>query len=136
MVERLFLAVPWGCLRFVIVVFPDYTHLLILSPPAIFTDRLKVVVLLWIFFVICVSRLYLLFCIVCSLQPCGNLLEKDRPLGSLVCDLSLCFVSLTLGVSDKMWYLIALIPDICLLLYLYFHKQRTTHKSIGRYRSL
>ena len=30
MVERLFLAVPWGCLRFVIVVFPDHTHLLIL----------------------------------------------------------------------------------------------------------
>ena len=28
MVKRLFLAVPWGCLRFVIVVFPDYTHLL------------------------------------------------------------------------------------------------------------
>ena len=28
MVERLFLAVPRGCLRFVIVVFPDYTHLL------------------------------------------------------------------------------------------------------------
>ena len=28
MVERLFLAVPWGCLRFVIVVFPDHTHLL------------------------------------------------------------------------------------------------------------
>ena len=26
MVERLFLAVPWGCLRFVIVVFPDHTH--------------------------------------------------------------------------------------------------------------
>ena len=29
MVEWLFLAVPWGCLRFVIVVFPDHTHLLI-----------------------------------------------------------------------------------------------------------
>ena len=28
MVERLFLAVPWGCLWFVIVVFPDHTHLL------------------------------------------------------------------------------------------------------------
>ena len=28
MVERLFLAVPWGCLQFVIVVFPDQTHLL------------------------------------------------------------------------------------------------------------
>ena len=26
MVERLFLAVPWGCLRFVIVVFPDHAH--------------------------------------------------------------------------------------------------------------
>ena len=28
MVERLFLAVSWGCLRFVIVVFPDHTYLL------------------------------------------------------------------------------------------------------------
>ena len=33
MVERLFLAVPRGCLRFVIVVFPDHTHLLFLTPP-------------------------------------------------------------------------------------------------------
>ena len=31
MVERLFLAVPWGCLRFVIVVFPDHTHLLFMK---------------------------------------------------------------------------------------------------------
>ena len=31
MVERLFLAVPWGCLRFVIVVFSDHTHLLFLK---------------------------------------------------------------------------------------------------------
>ena len=30
MVERLFLAVPRGCLRFVIVVFLDHTHLLFL----------------------------------------------------------------------------------------------------------
>ena len=28
MVEWLFLAVPRGCLRFVIVVFPDHSHLL------------------------------------------------------------------------------------------------------------
>ena len=28
MVEWLFLAVPWGCLRFVIMIFPDHTHLL------------------------------------------------------------------------------------------------------------
>ena len=27
-VVRLFLAVPWVCLQFVIVVFPDHTHLL------------------------------------------------------------------------------------------------------------
>ena len=38
MVERLFLEVPWGCLRFVIVVFPDHTHLLFLA-----TVRWKVV---------------------------------------------------------------------------------------------
>ena len=31
MVERLFLAVPRGCLQFVIVVFPDRTHLLFLK---------------------------------------------------------------------------------------------------------
>ena len=31
MVERLFLAVPRGCLRFVIVVFPDHTNLLFLN---------------------------------------------------------------------------------------------------------
>ena len=30
MVERLFLAVPRGCLQFVIVVLPDHTHLLFL----------------------------------------------------------------------------------------------------------
>ena len=28
MVEWHFLAVPWGCLRFVIVIFPDHTHFL------------------------------------------------------------------------------------------------------------
>ena len=31
MVERLFLVVPRGCLQFVIVVFPDHTHLLFLK---------------------------------------------------------------------------------------------------------
>ena len=30
-VQRLFLAVPWGCLRFGIGVFPDHTHLLFLQ---------------------------------------------------------------------------------------------------------
>ena len=32
MVERLFLAVPRGCLQFVIVVYSDHTHLLFLVP--------------------------------------------------------------------------------------------------------
>ena len=31
MVEWLFLAVPWGCLRFVNVVFPDHANLLFFS---------------------------------------------------------------------------------------------------------
>ena len=31
MVVRLFLAMPRGCLQFVIVVFPDHTHLLFLT---------------------------------------------------------------------------------------------------------
>ena len=43
-VERLFLAVPWGCLQFVIVVFPGHTHLLFFIPSGIktmsFTDHL------------------------------------------------------------------------------------------------
>ena len=33
MVERLFLEVPQGCLRFVIVVVPDHTHLLLSGVP-------------------------------------------------------------------------------------------------------
>ena len=37
MVERPFLAVPQGCLQFVIVVFPDHTHLLFLcSQPDVY----------------------------------------------------------------------------------------------------
>ena len=31
MVGWLFFAVPWGCLQFVIVVFPDHNHLLFLN---------------------------------------------------------------------------------------------------------
>ena len=41
-VVRLFLAVPWVSLQFVIVVFPDHTHLLFLSRrgPTIVSNRL------------------------------------------------------------------------------------------------
>ena len=43
-VEWLFLAVPWGCLQFVIVVFPDHTHLLFFkrSPEHTLDSPLKV----------------------------------------------------------------------------------------------
>ena len=36
MVERLFLAVPWGCLRFTIVVFPDQTHYFLFTVESLF----------------------------------------------------------------------------------------------------
>ena len=36
MAEWLFIAVPWGCLRFVIVVFPDHTHLLFFTSNSLY----------------------------------------------------------------------------------------------------
>ena len=54
MVERLFLAVPLGCLRFVIVVFPDHTHLLFLGHCDLNIDFVSIVI---------VSGVYLLFCL-------------------------------------------------------------------------
>ena len=41
MVERLFLAVPRGCLQFVIVVFPDHTHLLFLVLATHWTSKFQ-----------------------------------------------------------------------------------------------
>ena len=41
MVEWLFLVVPWGCLQFVIVVFPDHTHLLFFMISFFFDILLK-----------------------------------------------------------------------------------------------
>ena len=40
---------------------------------------------------ICYLCLSLPYCHVCSLQPCGHLLEKGLLLGSLVCDVFLWF---------------------------------------------
>ena len=45
MVERLFLAVPRGCLQFVIVEFPDHTHLPFLSV----TSPVKI--RLWLYYI-------------------------------------------------------------------------------------
>ena len=51
MVERLFLAVPRGCLQFVIVVFPDHTHLLfsLLTYKSIDVDEGKPFSSTWVF---------------------------------------------------------------------------------------
>ena len=45
-VEQLFLAVPRGCLRLVIVVFPDHTHLLFLKFKILSTALYKYAVLI------------------------------------------------------------------------------------------
>ena len=47
------------------------------------TDRFKAVLLLWIVFAICVS--FLPYFRICFFQPCGQLLGKGWPLGSIVC---------------------------------------------------
>ena len=81
MVERLFLAMPRGCLQFVIVVFPDHTHLLFL----------------WIFYVFVLSCVCYVFVCVCLYVLCGHLLGKGWPLGSrLWC--------LTVSLSLSHWY--------------------------------
>ena len=59
MVERLFLAVPWGCLWFVIVVVSDHTHLLFLKTYLLMRWKGQ---MLWLF--VQPTRVYLLdfFC--------------------------------------------------------------------------
>ena len=64
---------------------------------------------------VCISRLSLLCCLVCPLQPCDHLLGKGSPFGCLVCYVFLCFVTYLNGVSGQVWYLIVSIPDLCLL---------------------
>ena len=50
-----------------IVVFPDHTHLLFLSTPVIVLLTIPRMCFLWILFVIYVSRVFLLYCLVSSL---------------------------------------------------------------------
>ena len=42
MIEWLFLALPWVCLRSVIVVFPDHTHLLFLNQDETNANLIKI----------------------------------------------------------------------------------------------
>ena len=54
---------------------------------------------------------------IAALQPCGHLLGKVWPLGSLVCDIFCAFVTIPCGVLGQVWYLIASIPDLCFRTY-------------------
>ena len=54
MVGRLFLAVPQGCLQFVIVVFPDYTHFLELIVAVLTINFLEMIFAITLY-VICVA---------------------------------------------------------------------------------
>ena len=61
LVERLFLAVPWGCLWFVIVAFPDHTHLLFL----IMHSYLEACHDLSLYLIYCLYPLYQLVLLTC-----------------------------------------------------------------------
>ena len=69
--------------------------------------------------------LSLLYCRVCSLQPCCHLLGKSWPIGSLVCCVFLCIflIIFPVGVLGQAWYLIVLIHDLSLTLYFYKYIQ-------------
>ena len=59
------------------------------------------------------------YCLVCSLQPSGHLLGKGWPLGSLVCDVFMRFVTFPNGGLCQVRYLIVWIPDLYLFSYFY-----------------
>ena len=66
---------------------------------------------------------YLCFVFVChTLQPCCHLLKRDDLLALLYVMFSCIFVTFPYGVLDQVWYLIVLIPDLCLLPYFEFLK--------------
>ena len=54
------------------------------------TDRFRGVPPLWIVFVNCIFCFSVSYCLVFSLQPCGYLPRKGRPLSSLLCVMFSC----------------------------------------------
>ena len=83
----------------------------------IFTDRSKAVCLLFINFVIYDSRLSLNMLYFLFLAGWERL-----PLGSLVCDVPCVFVTFPYDISGQVWYLIASIPDLYILIYFRTYK--------------
>ena len=91
------------------------------SPPVnYFTDRSKVVLLLWIFYVFVLSCVCYVFVCVCLYVLCGHLLGKGWPLGArLWCLLWVCHFPI--GILGQVWYLIVSIPDLCTLTYFFIY---------------
>ena len=85
MVERLFLAVPWGCLRFVISAFPDHSHLLFSFSLNILRANGQIVTKLYItiytgkFYVWIVSCHFWKFVRVMALDWCQNYVTIQYP---------------------------------------------------------
>ena len=73
------------------------------------------VLLLWIIYVIYVSCLSCF--LVSSLQPNITCWEKANLLAVLVVMFSCVFVTFPCGALGQMWYLVVLLPDLCLLTY-------------------
>ena len=84
------------------------------------TDRSKVVLLLWILFVICVSCLSVILLSCLFLTSLWASVGDGWLLSSLVCCVFLCFVTFPYGVPGQVWCLIVSIHDLCLLLYFTF----------------
>ena len=68
-------------------------------------------------FLLFVFRVYLLYCHVCSLQPCGHLLGRTD-LSALMCVMfSSVFVTFPYDAPGQVWYLNVSIPVLYLLTY-------------------
>ena len=125
MLEWLFLAVPWGCLRFVIVVFPDQTHLrflahtfitiLLPSSKIFFTDLSKRCFFCGFFLLLTFRVCNIVMSVHCSLVVTCR--ERASLLALLYLMFSCVFVTFPCGALGKVRYLIMSIPDIYILPY-------------------
>ena len=78
---------------------------------------------LWIFFISCLSLPYSLVCVIRLVVTCW---ERADCLALLYVMFSCVFVIFPYHILDQVWYLIVLIPDLCLP---YFYKYYFNHKS-------
>ena len=67
------------------------------------------------------------FVVLCCVFVMLSRLGKGYPLGSLVCDIVLCFVTFPCGVQSQVWYLIVSIFDLRLFTYCYEYALPNSH---------